>query len=130
MKKLSLAVLTILVLNYSAEAAVGSSLKTEGSCSGNLTDGTPVSFTYYSDFDGCKNVSKSAITFNSGIEGLFTGSRAFKGGRDNYNFPRHNLSFADSTGNTSGTLGYRDENNQRQVIQVQCEVRDYSYGDC
>lgn len=130
MKKLSLVALSVLVLNLSAQAATGSSLKTEGSCNGNLADGTPVSFTYYSDFDGCKNVSKGAVTFHSGIEGLFTGSRAFKGDKDRYNFPRHDITFQDSTGNTSGTLGYRDENNQRHVISVQCEVRDYSYGEC
>lgn len=132
MKQLFLTLLAFLILNLmsNANAAVGSSLKTEGSCSGTLHDGTPVSFTYYSNFNGCRKVSKSAITFTSGIEGLFTGSRTFKGGRDVYSFPKHGLSFADSTGNTSGRLTYKDETKTRHVIEVQCEIRDYEYSDC
>lgn len=132
MKQLFLTLLAFLILNLmsNANAAVGASLKTEGSCSGTLHDGSPVSFTYYSNFNGCRKVSKSAITFTSGIEGLFTGSRLFKAGRDVYNFPKHGLSFVDSTGNTSGKLSYKDEVNVRQVVDVQCEVRDYEYSDC
>lgn len=130
MKSVSLVALPALLLSLNLHAASGSSLKTEGNCTGNLNDGTPVSFTYYSDFNGCKNTSKSAISFHSGIDGLLTGSRSIKGSKDYYNFPRHDLTFANSTGNTSGTLGYRDENNQRHVIKVQCEVRDYEYSEC
>ena len=132
MKQLFLTLLAFLILNLmsNANAAVGSSLKMEGSCSGILHDGTPVSFTYYSNFNGCRKVSKSAITFTSGIEGLFTGSRTFKEGRDVYNFPKHGLSFADSTGNTFGRLTYKDETKTRHVIEVQCKIRDYEYSDC
>lgn len=132
MKSLFLTLLAFLIVNLmsNANAAVGSSMKTEGSCSGTLHDGTPVSFTYYSNFNGCKKVSKSAVTFTSGIEGLFTGSRTFKGGRDVYSFPKHGLSFADSTGNTSGKLKYRDETKAAHSVEVQCEVRDYEYADC
>jgi hypothetical protein len=132
MKKFFLVILSFLFINLisTSQAVTGTSLKTEGSCSGTLADGSPVSFTYYSNFDGCSNVSKSAISFTSGIEGLLTGSRSFKGGRDFYNFPKYDLSFPDSTGNTSGTFGYRDANNERQTVELQCEVRDYSYADC
>lgn len=132
MKHFLFIVISFLVLNLVADAnaAVGSSLKTEGSCSGALLDGTPVSLNYYSDFNGCKKVSKSAVTFTSGIEGLFTGSRTFKANKDIYNFPKHKLTFADSTGNTSGRLQYRDANNERQTVELSCEVRDYEYTDC
>jgi hypothetical protein len=113
-----------------ASAATGSIQKIEGSCNGGLVNGTPVSFTYYSDYNGCQKISKSAVTFTSGFEGLFTGNRKFKNGKDLYSFPKHGLSFANSTGNTSGELRYTDEANTRQVITVQCEVRDYEYSEC
>lgn len=113
-----------------AEAATGSALKPEGTCSGTLADGTSVSLTYYSNFDGCKKTSKGAVAFHSGIEGLITGSRSFKSGKDYYNFPKNDLTFADSTGNTSGKLGYRDDQNVRHVVVLQCDVRDYEYADC
>lgn len=130
MKSASLIALSLAFLTFNLHAATGSALKTEGSCTGNLQDGTPVSFTYYSNFNGCKNVSKSGISFHSGLDGLYTGSRTLKGGKDYYNFPGHDLTFKDSTGNTSGALGYRDASNQRHVITVQCDVRDYEYAEC
>jgi hypothetical protein len=132
MKHLFLIVLSFFILNLvtNAQAAAGSALKIEGSCSGNLADGTPVSFTYYSDFNGCKKVSKGAVTFINGIEGLFTGSRSFKGSSDYYNFPKHDITLANSTGNSSAKFGYRDASNVRHTVEVQCEVRDYEYGDC
>ncbi len=132
MKQLFLILLAFLFVAILPEAgaATGSSLKIEGSCTGNLADGTPVSFIYYSDYNGCRKVNKGAIAFQSGIEGLITGSRTFTGGKDYYNFPKNDLTFADSTGNTSGKLGYRDSENVRHVIQVQCDVRDYEYADC
>lgn len=122
--------LILLILATNTNATVGSSLKVEGSCSGTLNDGSPVSFTYYSDFDGCKNVSKSAITFTSGIEGLFTGSRSFKLNKDIYNFPAHKVTFENSTGNTSGTFEYRDADKSLQNVELACTVRDYEYADC
>ncbi len=132
MKKFFLVILSLVLINIisTAQAARGSALKTEGSCSGTLADGSPVSFTYYSNFDGCKDVSKSAISFTSGLEGLLTGSRVFKDSKDNYNFPKYKLSFPDSTGNTSGTFSYKDANDQPVSVELQCEVRDYSYADC
>jgi hypothetical protein len=132
MKQLFLILLAFLFVAIlpNAEAASGSALKPEGSCSGNLADGTPVSFTYFSNFNGCQKTSKGAIAFQSGIEGLITGSRTFKSSKDYYNFPKVDLTFADSTGNLSGKLGYRDAANVRQVIEVQCDVRDYEYVDC
>ena len=132
MKQLFLILLAFLFIQLlpDAGAATGSALKPEGNCSGTLADGTSVSFTYFSDFDGCKKTSKGAIAFHSGIEGLITGSRSFKSGKDYYNFAKNDLTFADSTGNTSGQLGYRDESNKRHVIEVQCEVRDYEYAEC
>lgn len=132
MKTLFLILLAFLfvVILPKAGAATGSSLKIEGSCTGNLADGTPVSFIYYSDFNGCRKVNKGAIAFQSGIEGLITGSRTFTAGKDYYNFPKNDLTFADSTGNTSAKLGYRDSDNVRHVVEVQCEVRDYEYPDC
>jgi hypothetical protein len=131
MKQLFLILLAFLFIQLlpSADAATGSALKPEGSCSGNLADGTSVSFTYYSNFNGCKKTSKGAIAFQSGLEGLITGSRTLSS-KDYYNFPKLDLSFANSTGNTSGKLGYRDQGNVRHVIEVQCEVRDYEYADC
>ena len=132
MKQLFLILLAFLFVAIlpDAHSATGSALKIEGSCTGNLADGTPVAFTYYSDFNGCRKVNKGAIAFQSGIEGLITGSRTFKSGKDYYNFPKNDLTFKDSTGNTSGKLGYRDDQNVRHVIEVQCEVRDYEYADC
>lgn len=111
-------------------AAVGKELKLEGNCHGSLIDATPISLTYYSDFDGCRKVSRSAIAFNSGFEGLITGSRAFKVDRDIYNFPKHKLSFLNSTGNTSALFEYRDASRELQSVELQCEVRDYEYPDC
>jgi hypothetical protein len=130
MKKLFLVALSVFAVTLTDSFAVGSSLKLEGTCSGHLADGTEVNFNYYSDFNGCNKVSKSAIAFNSGIEGLITGSRAFKNNKDYYNFPKNDLTFADSTGNTSGKLGYRDSKNVRRTINVQCDIRDYEYSDC
>lgn len=133
MKHFFLIILSFVVLNlvtHAEAAAKGSSLNLEGTCTGTLADGTGVRFTYYSDFDGCKKVSKSALAFESGIEGLITGSRSFKNDKDYYNFPRNDLTFQNSTGNTSGKFGYRDSARVRHVIEVQCEVRDYEYQDC
>jgi hypothetical protein len=132
MKQLLLIILSFIILSLvtHARAAVGKSLNYEGSCSGQLRDGTEVNLTYYSDFDGCKTISRSAITFSSGIEGLFTGSRSFKGKNDVYNFPKHRLTFTNSTGNTSALFQYRDTQNELIETELQCEVRDYEYAEC
>ena len=122
--------LFVSLFTLNAMGRVGSVQKIEGSCTGSLVDGTSVSFTYYSNFDGCKKVSKCSLAFHSGIEGLITGSRSFPGNKDYYNFRRNDLTLLNSTGNTSAQFGYRDSNNARHVISVQCEVRDYTYEDC
>ena len=107
----------------------GTSKKLEGTCTGTLKNKTPIAFTYYSNFDGCKNTSSAAITFTSGVDGLLTGTRSFKNNKDVYVFPKSSLIFDDSTGNTEGTLKVFD-GRANQTIQVQCEVRDYEYGEC
>lgn len=122
-------IFAILISLLSLSAWSGSSMKLEGSCTGTLKNKAPVAFTYYSNFDGCKNTSSAAITYTAGIEGLFTGTRSFKNNQDHYSFPKNTLSFPDSTGNISGTLKYFD-GRATQTIKVQCEVRDYEYGDC
>lgn len=113
----------------SLSAWSGSSMKFEGSCIGTLKNKVPIAFTYYSNFDGCKNTSSAAIAYTAGIKGLCTGTRSFKNNQDIYSFTKNTLSFPDSTGNTSGTLKYFD-GRATQTIKVQCEVRDYEYGDC
>ena len=57
--------LTLLTLVSHAKAAIGTAMKIEGSCSGTLVDGSPVSFVYYSNFNGCKKVNKAALTFTA-----------------------------------------------------------------
>lgn len=132
MKHFILIVLSFLVLNLvtNAKAATdkGSSMKLEGTCTGTLADGSAVSFNYYSDFNGCGYKSKSAVTFTSGIEGLFTGKRVL-GEKDVHTYPQHRLTFANSTGNTEGTLHYTDAQGARQSVQVLCDVRDYEYAE-
>lgn len=121
---------------FSVSALAGTSMKVEGSCSGTLEDATPVSFVYYSSFDGCEDKSKAAVTFHEGIGmDLHTGTREFVGDKDVYKFTQDKeeavrLTFADSTGNTSGTLRYTDMNGESKTVEVQCEVRDYHYGEC
>lgn len=106
-------------------------MKIEGTCTGRLKNNTPVNFSYYSDFDGCKNKSNGAISFNGDDDkGLRTGERTFKNSQDIYNFNDVKLAFADSTGNTSGVLTYKDEERKSQKVEVQCEIRDYEYADC
>lgn len=106
-------------------------MKIEGNCSGKLADGADISYTYYSDFNGCKKVSTAAVSFQGGLEGLNTGTRAFSKSSDIYKFYKYTLTFANSTGNTTGKLTYRDpETNKKHTITLQCEVRDYEYTDC
>lgn len=136
MKKFLLIVLSLVLLNLVTnahaqtppEADKGATMKLEGTCAGNLADGTAVSFNYYSDFNGCKIDSKSAVTFSSGIEGLYTGKRTL-GAEDVHSYPEHRLSFANSTGNTEGTLQYTDRQGSQQKVKVQCDVRDYEYAE-
>ncbi len=138
MKQLFLIALSFVLLNLvtQAKAAVpeveekGSSMKYEGTCSGTLADGTAIGLNYYSDYDGCKEQSVSAVTFTAGIEGLFTGQRTFTETKDIYSFREQSLSFANSTGNTSGKLTIKNANDELETVQLQCNVRDYEYADC
>lgn len=138
MKHLFLIALSFVLLNLVTHAKAqapkvedkGTSMKLEGSCSGTMADGTEISLNYYSDFDGCKDVSKSAVAFSSGIEGLFTGERTFTDAKDNYTFPEQRLSFANSTGNTTGTLKVTNHQGEPETVNLQCDVRDYEYADC
>lgn len=129
----SLFTLAVVLFTLNAEAAT---MKFEGQCSGTLKDGTPVSYTYYSNFDGCKNRSRAAVTFHEGLAlDLHTGVRSFSNGKDIYSFKQDKkevvrLTFADSTGNTSGALTYTDLEGEKQTVELSCMVRDYSYGDC
>lgn len=130
MKTLLLATLSFVIMS---QAQAGTAMKIEGSCSGTLADGTAVSYTYYSNFDGCRKVSNAAVSFSAGFEGLYTGKRSFTDTQDIYQLNSgYKLVFANSTGNTTGKLIYPSELNRRKVrtVQMQCEVRDYEYGEC
>ena len=127
----TLAVCLFTLVSLSLAHAGGTSMKVEGNCSGKLADGSDISYTYYSNFNGCKKVSTSAVSFQGGLEGLYTGTRAFSKSSDIYKFYAYTLVFANSTGNTTGKLTYRDqETKKKHTITLQCEVRDYEYGDC
>ncbi|WPU66853.1 hypothetical protein [Peredibacter starrii] len=122
---------TLFVLFSMNNLYAGTNMKVEGTCTGQLKNGQPVSISYYSDFDGCKAKSNGAISFNGEENsGLRTGERSFKNDKDLYDFDDVKLVFANSTGNTTGSLTYSDENNQTQHVELQCEVRDYEYMDC
>lgn len=129
----SLFTLAVVLFTLNAGAAT---MKMEGQCSGTLKDGTAVSYTYYSNFDGCKNRSRAAVTFHEGLAlDLHTGVRSFSNGKDIYKFKQDKkevvrLTFADSTGNTSGELTYTDTEGEKQTVELSCMIRDYSYGDC
>lgn len=132
--------ITTLLFVVTTSTFAGTAMKLEGNCSGALKDGSPVSFTYYSNFDGCREKSTAAVSFSAGNnQGLNTGKRSFEAGRDIYRFnvvengkekQAVRISFADSTGNTSGKLTYLDQNNSRKTVVVQCEIRDYEYSEC
>lgn len=99
----------------------------EGTCKGKLADDTTVAFTYYSDFDGCKESSRAGIAFTRGPigdKGLMTGKRYFRNGKDLYLFPeRVGLEFKDSTGNVGGIL--RTDSGEK--VKVSCQIRDYEF---
>lgn len=117
-------ILATILVSLSAQAV--SSLKIEGSCFGNLPSGGSFSYTYYSNFDGCRKVSRASLKFTSGMKGIFKGKRSFTDTQDIYDLSGgHKLIFKNSTGNTSGTINYADK-----TLPVRCEVRDYEYADC
>lgn len=106
------------------------SMKLEGACAGKLSNGTSIAFEYYSNFDGCKNSAKAALSYDQGREGALTGSRSFTEKSDIYNFGNTRLTFANSTGNTTGKYRYTDSRGIVRTVTLQCDVRDYEYGEC
>lgn len=110
-------------------------LKLEGKCTGVLENGSAVGFSYFSDYEGCQGNISSSIKFSSesGM-GNLKGKRTFENDKDIYSFKsgrkNHQLTFEDSTGNISGVLEYSDMKGDRHSITVQCEIRDYEYGEC
>lgn len=128
-KKLIISFFFSLLTANAAQAST--SMNYEGSCNGTLANNAPISFKYYSDFDGCKEKSTAAISYNDAGEdrGLVTGTRTLKV-KDIYNFAGNKLTFENSTGNTSGSLSYQnEETGEREEVIVQCEVREYSYAE-
>jgi hypothetical protein len=125
-------ILTIVAFILSTAATAGSSLKLEGTCTGTSSTGSAISFSYYSSFDGCKKISDAAITFTSGIVGHFKGERSFTDSQDIYVLSSgYKLIYANSTGNTSGSLTYPvDSGRKMETISTQCKIRDYEYQDC
>ena len=132
MKKFFLVIMATLATSFMVEA--GTNMNLEGSCKGKLHDNTPVSFSYYSDFDGCKEKSQAGITFNKSNKALgqilSTGQRYFTDTQDIYSFKDKKLSFANMTGNTSGKLTYKDQNGKTRTVTVSCEIRNYEYAEC
>lgn len=131
-------IISSLFLLTASLSFAGTNLKLEGTCNGSFKNGTPVSFTYHSNFNGCKNTSTGAIAFTDGSGKVLTGVRTL-GSKDVYSFKikegkktrEHvRLTFANSTGNTEGSIRYLNENNKIQTATVSCEIRDYEYGDC
>lgn len=108
----------------------GTSMKLEGSCTGHLAQEV-VTFNYYSNFDGCRLTHNSAaLSFTSGKEDLFTGTRSFQGNKDIYELgarkgEKIRLEFLNSTGNTSGKVKYKN-----RTTTFQCAIRDYEYAEC
>ncbi len=116
--------LVVMLFSFSTFAA---SLHLEGSCSGKLADGSPISFQYFSNFDGCQKVAKAGIFYQQVMK---TGTRSFTERSDIYAFGKTRLIFANSTGNTTGKYRYTDTRGDRQTVVLQCEVRDYEYAEC
>ncbi len=128
-KALVVATLTLLICQ---PTRAGIPLDIEGSCSGALLDGSSISYTYYSNYDGCRKVSRAAITFTSGLRGHYRGRRSFTATEDIYSFHGgYKLIFANSTGNTSGTLVYPDEaSGEKKSVILKCSIRNNEYADC
>lgn len=119
-------ILTILSLILCTQSALAESMKLEGSCTGNLSNGTVISYSYYSNYDGCKKVSRASVSFTAGIKGVYKGKRSFTDSQDVYALHGgYKLIFANSSGNTTGILVKPGE-----TVKVQCKVRDYEYPEC
>lgn len=106
--------------------AFSATMKLEGSCQGTFKNGEPVSFNYYSNFNGCRNTATGGIAFLAGgDERLKTGKRKLTDSKDTYTFSGITLIFKNSTGNTGAKLKMKGE-----TLEVSCNVRDYEYADC
>lgn len=104
-------------------------LKIEGKCKGD-DQGKEINITYYSAFDGCRNKSEAALSISNQSSNL-KGTRVLGNGLDQYSFmKKYWLVFNDSTGNTSGTLKYRDASGVIRNVLLQCEIYDYEYSEC
>lgn len=119
-----------LVVMFFSTAAFSLSMKIEGGCAGTLADGSQIAFQYYSNFNGCTNSAKAAINYDQGREGMVTGKRAFTERSDIYTFGKEKLTFANSTGNTTGRYSYINSTGARKTVTLQCDVRDYEYAEC
>ena len=120
-----------LTLTFSAFAQAEDELKMEGNCNGSLADGTKVSFTYYSNYNGCQQKIRAAIKFGQNFgSGYYKGKREFENRQDIYTVDTYRVTFKDMTGNISGIFSYLDVVGKRQSIDVQCEIRDYEYDEC
>lgn len=119
--------LVVMMFSFSTFAT---SLHLEGSCSGKLLDGSPISFKYYSNFNGCQKVAAAGISYHEGRDNMNTGTRSFTEKSDIYKFGTTRVVLANSTGNTSAKYRYTDKRGDRQSVILQCEVRDYEYGEC
>jgi hypothetical protein len=129
--KLIFTVFIFLTLTLSAFAQAEDELKIEGKCNGNLADGTKVSFTYFSNFNGCQQKIRAAIQFAPNFgSGYYKGKREFEDSKDIYTMENYRVTFKDSTGNVSGIFSYLDIVGKRQSINVQCDIRDYEYDEC
>ncbi len=105
-------------------------MKLEGTCTGNYDSGKKVKFTYFSNFDGCREKIMAALKFspNSGAR-HYKGKRAFKKNQDIYTVGAYRVTFKNSTGNREGIFSYLDAG-IRKSIEVKCEIRDYEYYEC
>ncbi|MBA2404819.1 MAG: hypothetical protein H0V66_08615 [Bdellovibrionales bacterium] len=120
-----------ILLSFSTFAQSQSELKVEGNCKGDLRDGSKVSFTYYSNFNGCQQKINAAIKLSPSFGSQYVkGKREFENSQDIYTMNDYRITFKDSTGNTSGVFSYLDVVGKRQSVDVQCEIRDYEYDEC
>ncbi len=133
MKKTFYIIMVTLTTSLMVQARTNmNSMNLEGKCQGKLADNSSVEFTYYSDFDGCKEKSLAGITFSSPAfgSGLLTGVRSFTQTTDDYAFKNKTLTFRNATGNTGGEFTYRDSKNQLKTVQLTCQIRNYEYAPC
>lgn len=132
--------LALCLLGIVSLANAGEPQKQEGQCGGKLEDGSEISFSYFSNYNGCQTNIAGSIHFSpeSDLESR-KGKRSFTDQKDIYSFRSghrilksevYRLTFANSTGNTSGVFDYFDAQGAKQSVTVQCLIHDYEYDDC